>query len=272
VTLDNGEIDMQMLKQGGSRILKNPEQGDISKHLITVITVSFNGGNKLEETILSVIGQTYKYVEFIVIDGGSNDNTLDLLEKYDSHINYWLSEPDKGIYAAMNKGIELSSGYWINFMNCGDRFFSEFVLTNIFGNNSQLNATILFGNWEVRYGLGKKQIRNAGIVDNLWKGSQFCHQSVFIDSSFHKSTPYNYKNKIVADFEFFYSAWKNNQSFLKINEIISSIEAGGISDKKRIAVINGWRQIVHKDFQIQFYFFARILREVFVGFIKKIKF
>lgn len=257
----------KVFKRGGY-VLENGREA-LQNPLISVITVTFQGGAQLEDTIQSVLNQSYQNIEYIIIDGGSTDNSLDILKKYESDIDYWLSEPDKGIYDAMNKGIELASGNWINFMNCGDRFFSKVVLTNIFGNQLQSDASILFGNWEVRYASGKKRMGKSEFADNLWKGSQFCHQSVFIASSYHKTHPYNYKNKIVADFEFFHSAWKDKQSFKKIDEIVSSIDAGGISDRSRIDVIKGWWQIVDKGFHINLYYSARILREILVGFIKR---
>lgn len=255
--------------EGGLRTLGFGKENSELHPVISVITVVFNGEKELEETIQSVLCQTYKNVEYIIVDGGSTDNSLEIIKKYESKLDYWISQKDQGIYDAMNKGIELASGTWINFMNCGDRFFSEGVLTNIFGIKLQPVATILFGNWEVRYGSEKKLIRESGVEDNLWKGSQFCHQSVFIPSSYHKTHPYNYKNKIVADFEFFYSAWKDKQSFKKIYEIVSSIDAGGISDRKRIAVIKAWWQIVDKDFYVHLYYSKRIFREVLVGLIKR---
>ncbi|HAH56818.1 MAG TPA: glycosyltransferase, partial [Bacteroidales bacterium] len=84
---------------------------------MTVVTVVFNGVEFLEDTIKSVIGQTYDNVEYIIVDGGSKDGTLDIIKKYEYAIDYWVSEPDKGIYDAMNKAIDLGSGDWINFMN-----------------------------------------------------------------------------------------------------------------------------------------------------------
>ncbi|MCX7738944.1 MAG: glycosyltransferase [Hydrogenothermaceae bacterium] len=89
--------------------------------LITVITVVFNGEKYLEETIQSVINQTYPNVEYIIIDGGSADKTLDLINKYERYIDYWVSEKDKGIYA-WNKVLTLSFGHWLSFLGSDDYF------------------------------------------------------------------------------------------------------------------------------------------------------
>jgi glycosyltransferase involved in cell wall biosynthesis len=90
--------------------------------------VSYNAVLTIEQTILSVINQTYPHIEYIIIDGGSTDGTVDIIKKYANRIAYWVSEPDKGIYDAMNKGIRTAKGEWINFMNAGDLFYSKDTL------------------------------------------------------------------------------------------------------------------------------------------------
>jgi glycosyltransferase involved in cell wall biosynthesis len=84
--------------------------------LVTIVTVSYNVVSTIERTILSVVNQTYSNIEYIIIDGGSTDGTVDIIKKYMDKIAYWVSEPDKGIYDAMNKGILMAKGQWINFM------------------------------------------------------------------------------------------------------------------------------------------------------------
>ena len=89
--------------------------------LISVVTVSYNAVSTIEQTILSVINQTYPHIEYIIIDGGSTDGTVDVIKKYADKITYWVSEPDKGIYDAMNKGLRRVRGDWCVFMNSGDK-------------------------------------------------------------------------------------------------------------------------------------------------------
>lgn len=100
--------------------------------LVTVITVVYNAKELLEETILSVLNQTYSNIEYIIVDGGSTDGTLDIIKKYQDKISKYISEPDQGIYDAMNKGMSLSKGQWLNFMNAGDSFYSNDVLQKVF--------------------------------------------------------------------------------------------------------------------------------------------
>lgn len=110
---------------------------------ITIVTVTFNAIGCLEKTINSIIEQNYSNLEYIIIDGGSIDGTIDIIHKYETKISCWISEPDHGIYDAMNKGIHLASGEWINFMNAGDQFASSDILYKIF-NNKKYQMLILF--------------------------------------------------------------------------------------------------------------------------------
>lgn len=89
---------------------------------ISIITVVYNGISEIEKTIQSVLNQTYPNIEYIIIDGGSTDGTIDIIKKYQGQLAYWVSEPDEGIYYAMNKGIQKATGEWIHFRNCGDYF------------------------------------------------------------------------------------------------------------------------------------------------------
>ena len=106
--------------------------------LISVVTVSYNAVSTIEQTILSVINQTYPNVEYIIIDGGSTDGTVDIIKKYADKIAYWVSEPDKGIYDAMNKGVVVATGEWINFMNAGDIFTDSDVIDKLLHRISDL--------------------------------------------------------------------------------------------------------------------------------------
>lgn len=99
---------------------------------LTIITINLNNKAGLQTTIDSVIAQTYKDFEWIIIDGGSTDGSKELIEKYTNYIKYWVSEPDKGIYNAMNKGIKVAEGEYLQFLNSGDSLFSNSVLSDIF--------------------------------------------------------------------------------------------------------------------------------------------
>lgn len=246
------------------------------KPLVSVITVVFNGEVFLEQTILSVINQTYCNVEYIIIDGGSTDNTLGLIKKYEHAIDYWVSEKDNGIYDAMNKGIGHSTGQWINFMNCGDSFYDSSMLKGIFQDECFSGIDIIYGNHNVIYQQGSERLVVAGRLENLWKGSQFCHQASFIRSEYHQNNLFNVKNEIVADFEFFYKAFKEGSKFKFINYVVANYRSGGVSDLHRIVSILGRWMLVDKSFFQSIYYIKLIIEESlkdiakrFLGLVKK---
>ena len=117
---------------------------------ISVVTVCYNSVNTIEETMLSVLNQTYPDIEYIIIDGGSTDGTVDIIRKYAARLGYWISEPDKGIYDAMNKGIAAATGDYINFMNSGDMFASNDVLSS-FKNFVSDDPEIVYGDVKLSY-------------------------------------------------------------------------------------------------------------------------
>ena len=118
----------------------------IKKPLISIITAVYNGEKNLEETILSVINQTYDNVEFIIIDGSSTDGTIDIIKKYEDKIDYWISEKDSGIFDAMNKGILASKGDFINFMNAGDFFTRINLVSDVVNILNSEEINLLYGN------------------------------------------------------------------------------------------------------------------------------
>ena len=188
---------------------------------ISVVTVCYNAVDTIEETMLSVLNQTYHDVEYIVIDGGSKDGTVDIIKKHADRLAYWVSEPDNGIYDAMNKGIKVATGDYINFMNAGDSFFDINVISEIFINPNLPEATVIYGDTLEKHEHGEK-IQYGLDVHKLNKKGILCHQSAFIKTAYHKIHPYDLKFKILADFNFFFRAYNlYNQSFFKINKVVS---------------------------------------------------
>ena len=113
---------------------------------ISVVTVCYNAAVSIEQTMLSVLGQSYPDIEYIVIDGGSTDGTVDIIKKYADRLAYWVSEPDKGIYDAMNKGIAAATGSYINFMNSGDSFYDNRVVEAVVPYLSSDMKAVIYGN------------------------------------------------------------------------------------------------------------------------------
>jgi len=206
--------------------------GDNSAPLITVVTVVFNAATTIEESILSVINQSYGNIEYIVIDGGSTDATLDIIRKYENAIDYWVSEKDKGIYDAMNKGINTSTGDWVNFMNAGDLFNSMNTVDQIFSTILG-DEKIIYGDVHIRYGEFER-VETAKKPRKLWQGMQFSHQSLFCDLDYHRENLFNIKNTICADLEFCYRAYKEDLNFKYTPITVASVDVGGASEGNRL--------------------------------------
>ena len=203
---------------------------------ISVVTVTYNCENIIEETIKSVLSQTYSNIEYIIIDGGSKDNTLSIIDNFKSGIDILVSEPDKGIYDAMNKAIKVATGDYIIFMNAGDIFYNNSVVEDIFSKTLLDNVDVVYGS-VVLEKKGKEIELKPGSLNEFWKGSRFCHQSAFISLKLHKLFPYDLKYKIAADYNFFNTMYRKNKNFLFINFPFSKISLGGISDLGRINLI-----------------------------------
>lgn len=203
-----------------------------NRPLISVITVAYNNRFGLEETIKSVINQTFKNFEFIIIDGNSTDGSKELLESYSSQINFWISEPDKGIYNAMNKGIANAKGEYLIFMNSGDRFSSSEILESIAPHFN--NEDIVYGN--AYYELENRKKYEYRIPSRITIGSllkePICHQSAFFKKElFDKYGMYDENNRIASDWTFMMDLFiHHNISQKYVNEFISIFEKIGISN------------------------------------------
>ena len=194
---------------------------------ITVITVTYNAEKYLRQTIESVINQTYGNIEYIIIDGGSTDGTADIIREYEEHISYWISEPDDGIYDAMNKGIEAASGDWINFMNAGDSFYNQNVLENI--NFISTEYDLIAGRELIKQENGSFVEFEMLGLDFVNKGNFCRHQALFIRSSLMKKYKYDTQFRIGADYDFMLKCYMNGYKFKFIDEIVDVFIDGGVS-------------------------------------------
>ena len=197
--------------------------------LISVVTVFYNAAAEIEETILSVINQTYNNIEYIIVDGASTDGTVDVIKKYENKITKWISEPDKGIYDAMNKAIDITTGEWINFMNAGDRFVDNKVVDDIV-DGIQGGFDVMFGN--------SLQSDNGIIRQRKGKINQgdfptLGHQSTFVKTSLMKERHFNVEYKICADFDFLYNLYKQGHQFFYIDRDIDLYDVSGLSSTHR---------------------------------------
>ena len=234
----------------------------------SIVTIVLNDKNNIEKTIQSVLNQNIE-IEYIIIDGGSTDGTLEVIEKYRDKIDILVSEKDDGIYNAMNKAIDLASGEWICFMNSGDGFYNSNVLKNILP-NIENSVDVVYGDWEVRYASKNKIKKANNSIDKIWQGMIFSHQSCFVKKDILKEYKFNESNRITADYELFYTLYKANKRFKYISMIVASVSAGGLSDIKRVeSILSRWN-IVDKSFFVNIYYLKLIIVELIKIPIKKV--
>ena len=206
----------------------------------SIITVNYNNKEGLRQTIESVISQTFRDFEFIVIDGGSNDGSVDVLKEYDKHISYWVSEKDKGIYNGMNKGIAKANGEYLNFMNSGDRFYDENVLQRLTEKN--LSQDLIVGrdyHYNVETQKGFATILPPRISMLTFFIQTLPHQSTFFRRKLFQDCPYDESLRIVSDIKFYIQKLcVESRSIELIDDIICRREPDGISksyNERRIA-------------------------------------
>lgn len=201
----------------------------------SIITVNFNNKEGLKKTIESVMCQSFRDFEHIIIDGGSTDGSVDILREYDEHITYWVSEKDNGIYNAMNKGITKSTGEYLNFMNSGDCFYDADVLAKVNSYNS--DADFIVGkdyhfNEEKQKGHASIQPPRTTMIHFFV--ATLDHQSSFIKRELFENSPYDESHRLVSDWIFFTEKIVKEEKHVQfIPDIVCQREEGGLSEQQR---------------------------------------
>ncbi len=206
-------------------------QQEKNNPLVSIITVNRNSGSTIEQTITSVINQTYKNIDYIIIDGASQDNSLNVIMRYESYLKYWKSESDNGIYDAMNKGINTVSekDSYILFLNADDYLFSnstiEKIVSNIIDEDFIYGKILSIGD-SIEVILGKElTLRELPV-------SMIQHQATFVKRSlFDALGSYNISYKIAADFDFAVRVMKSQFNHKFVNEVVAVMRMGGASSK-----------------------------------------
>lgn len=200
-----------------------PHQGPV----ISVVTVVYNGGTVLEATIRSVLEQEYPAIEYIIVDGGSSDNTKVVLQKYSDRITQWVSESDNGIYDAMNKAVRMVSGEWVIFMNAGDTFYSKDTLSALFSGvptDAYVPYGVLYGDRCNIYH-DRQEIVPASDIKNIEKHMSFCHQAALTRTELLTKMPFDTRYRLGADYDFFLKIYHKGIPFKKIDACIANYEA-----------------------------------------------
>lgn len=188
------------MREGISDMVNNEDYPKIS-----IVTVCFNSEKTIEQTILSVINQTYSNIEYIIIDGKSTDGTVDIIEKYQDKIAYWVSEPDGGIYDAMNKGIDRATGGYIYFIGSDDYLCTHDILDKVAQILYAKKTDLLCASvWSVHESLNLQiSAKNRFDLQDVFYGYHIPHQGMFVKTIFMKKYKFNCKYKMVADYDFF---------------------------------------------------------------------
>lgn len=204
---------------------------------ISVITVTYNAEKLLDKTIESVYRQTYNNYEYIFIDGKSEDNTCQIIEKYIRMLNnkgvktFYLSEKDNGIYDAMNKGSTYANGDWINFLNAGDSLADE----NVFARISEYLDTehsVIYGGTNYIGSDGRLLRTGKGAEPNVMpKHMPFCVQAAFVKTDLQNKYKYSVKYKISADYDFFLRLYKDGYQYKRADVIVNNYLMGGFSSQ-----------------------------------------
>jgi glycosyltransferase involved in cell wall biosynthesis len=205
---------------------------------ISIITVTYNAASVLEATIQSVISQTFANYEYIIIDGGSTDGTLDIIQQYEKHIHYWISEPDKGLYDAMNKGLKAARGEYVWFMNAGDEIYHHSILDQLFG-KVEPDADIYYGDALFFNASGEQNGLRSQVTPHKlprqlqWKDMQYgmvvCHQSFIVRKAI--APFYNLAHPYSADVDWEIACLKNAGKIVNTHLVLSRYLTGGFSRK-----------------------------------------
>lgn len=225
------------------------------KFKLSIITINFNDKIGLRKTISSVVNQSFKDFEYIVIDGNSNDGSFDVIKEFKHDIQYWISENDQGVYNAMNKGISVARGDFLLFLNSGDSLIDEAILSKVVQELND-NISIYYGN--VLYSNNGKPVLLSTppkeLTFSYFLNFSLPHPASFIKKDlFSKYFYYNEHFKIVSDWEFFiYCICKMNETYQHLDFVISDFDNGGISSSylNKSLIIKEKKEILLKHFPL----------------------
>ena len=245
---------------------------------ITIVTVCYNAEKDIIKTLSSVYKQNFESLEHVIIDGGSEDNTLNIIKDFIIlHNDYrpvLVSEKDNGIYDAMNKGIKKSTGKWLIFLNAGDTFFNDSVLNNIFKNLNNTTADVIYGDTNCIEG-NRSYIVKGKEMKTISRRMPFCHQSVFTKRKKILEYMYNTDFKICADFDLYNRMYYSGEKFEYCGIVISNFLMTGISYqypqrvlKENLRIRKEYSGLKHPKILYYILFF----RIIFGRFAKKILF
>lgn len=208
----------------------------MSEPVLSIITIVFNNVRDIERTMRSVLNQNYPHIEYLVIDGASTDGTKDIIDRFQDQLTTYISEPDKGIYDAMNKGLALATGDYVLFMNSGDELYDNETVAAVFA--AGVNADIYYGetemfneNWE-----SQGQRRHRAPANFTWKsfkyGMNISHQAIYIKREI--TEPYDLRYRYSADIDWIIKAARKARKIVNTKRYVAKYLVGGVSKQKHM--------------------------------------
>ncbi len=222
----------------------------MDKPVLSVITVVFNNVKDIERTMLSVLGQTYERLEYLVIDGKSTDGTVEVIEKYRTRLAVFITQKDAGIYDAMNKGLSKATGDYVVFMNSGDEFYKKDTVKEVFA--TAADADIYYGETEMinRQLQSLGQRRHKAPENFTWKdfkyGMSVSHQAIFIRRKLVEN--YDLKYQLSSDIDWILTAAKKARKMVNVHQYVAKYLVGGISKKKHVQSLRERFAIMRKHY------------------------
>lgn len=213
--------------------------------LVSVITIVYNGVSELERTMQSVLNQDYPNIQYIVIDGGSSDGTLDLIKQFDEQIDTWLSEKDEGISDAFNKGIRYAEGELIGLLNCGD-YFELDAISKMVDNYLQIglhpnNYTVMHGNIRM-FNEQQGKIYAPLKLETFSYQMPVWHPTIFASKYIYADFQYDKSYRIAMDYELFSKVYAAKGRFIYVNSLITHMNTKGLSNSN---AAKGFKEVMH---------------------------
>lgn len=239
---------------------------------ISIITATFNCEDTIEQSILSVLSQDYENIEYIVIDGGSTDRTLDYIRQYSNKISYWVSEPDKGLYDALNKGIQVASGDWIGLLNSGDIFHSNHTISDLFVETISPFVGVIYGDSVLVD--GKNEIYKRAMASKSSRiPPDYRHGASFVKAEIHKQFLFDLAQSrrfsYGLDYLHICTLYQKSIPFLYRNVVVIDYLQEGLSN-------HPWknkyiRALAESGGEYNTFFFMRLISYLYNSLINKIR-
>jgi glycosyltransferase involved in cell wall biosynthesis len=211
---------------------------------VSIVTINRNDRDGLRRTIESVVAQTTRDFEYIVIDGASTDGSVAVIAEYASQIDYWVSEPDGGIYSAMNKAADRATGEFILYLNSGDVIYPDTLATILANREAWWECDVVYGNI---VNSTTSHLDVARDIDQLMHRECFIHQAVMVKSAVQRKLRFDLSFKVAADYDMFVRAFKGGYSFHRVSVTFGEYDGTGLSNRNYFRTMNEFAQSLWRN-------------------------